>query len=521
MTDREAALVKELSEVRKTLAQALGTVATLEKENTLLRQKIDLLIRRVFGASSEKLDPAQMELLLGMASPEADAGNAGASPEMGEAALLSCKDPSRPTHPRGNEPRWPADLQVIEQVIEPAEVKAAPQAWRCIGEEVSEQLDYEPARFLCRRLIRRKFIHRGELDAVPVIAPLPEKLQDRCIAAPGLLAQIIVAKYCDHLPLYRQEQIYWTRHRVHLPRQTMANWMGLAADWLKPICETIRTGVMGGGYVQVDETPIAYLCPGHGKTKQGYLWACHRPGADAIYHWQTSRAAACLDKIVPVDFKGVLQSDGYAAYGAFARGRGEAITLAGCWAHARRGFHEALQSAPRDALLILRQIGNLYAIERRLRARRAGPRLRALAREVESRPILERLGQTLRRWKLRHRHLPQSAMGQAIDYALGQWPALSVYLSDGRVEIDNNLVENTIRPTAIGKKNWLFIGDAGAGERGAILYSIVESCRRRGLDPYRYLSEVLTALPTLTNWQVKDWTPEAWAKAQRPARKAA
>ena len=202
---------------------------------------------------------------------------------------------------------------------------------------------------------------------------------------------------------------------------------------------------------------------------------------------------------MPIDCKGVLQSDGYAAYGAFARERGTAITLAGCWAHARRGFHEAIQSAPRDALLLLRQIGNLYAIERRQRARRVGPRLRALAREIESRPILQRLGQTLRRWKARHRHLPQSAMGQAIDYALGQWPALSTCLSDGRVEIDNNLVENAIRPTfspvflpplvpgtaasAIGKKNWLFIGDAGAGERGAILYSIVESCRRRPARP--------------------------------------
>ena len=140
MTDREAALAKELSEVKGRLEQALDTVEALEKENTLLRQKIGLLIRRVFGASSEKLDPAQMELLLGMASSEAGAGKTGASPELGEAALLSCKDPSRPAHPRGHEPRWPADLQVIEQVVEPAEVKAAPQAWRCIGEEVSEQL---------------------------------------------------------------------------------------------------------------------------------------------------------------------------------------------------------------------------------------------------------------------------------------------------------------------------------------------------------------------------------------------
>ena len=155
-----------------------------------------------------------------------------------------------------------------------------------------------------------------------------------------------------------------------------------------------------------------------------------------------------------------MQSDGYCAYGAFARERGDALTLAGCWAHARRGFHEALPSAPRDAVLILQAIGNLYRIEARLRARRTGPKLRALTRRIESRPVIERLGATLRRWSQRHRHLPQSAMGQAIEYALGQWPALSVYLGDGRVEIDNNPVENAIRPTAIGKKNWLFIPSA-------------------------------------------------------------
>lgn len=362
-------------------------------------------------------------------------------------------------------------------------MQAAPQAWRCIGAEVSEQLDYEPARFLRRRLIRRKYVHRTELDAIPKIAPLPEKLQERCLAAPGLLAQIIVAKYCDHLPLSRQEQIYWSRHRVILPRQTMAQWMGMTADWLRAIYEVIRTGVLGGGYVQVDETPIEYLCPGHGKTRQGYLWTYPRPGGDSVFDWQTSRAAACLEKVIPVDFRGVLQSDGYSAYGAFVGKRGAAITPAGCWAHARRGFHEALQSAPRDALLILQQIGNLYRIEARLRLRRSGPGLRAILRAVESRPVLDRLGRLLRRWKLQKRHLPQSAIGQALDYTLGQWPALSVYLDDGRVEIDNNPVENSIRPTAIGKKNWLFIGGAQAGERSAILSTIVENCRRRDLDP--------------------------------------
>jgi hypothetical protein len=233
------------------------------------------------------------------------------------------------------------------------------------------------------------------------------------------------------------------------------------------------------------------------------------------------RAAACLDKVIPVDFRGTLQSDGYSAYGAFARARGQAIPLAGCWTHVRRGFYEALESAPRDAALIVPQLCNLYAIEERLRKSRAGPKLRTIVRAREGRPIVDRLEKTLRRWKQQKRHLPQSDMGQAIDYTLGQWSALQIYLEQGRVEIDNNLVENAIRPTAIGKKNWLFIGDAAAGERGAILYTLVESSRRRGLDPYRYLRDVLTALPTMTNWQVKDWTPEAWARRQRTQRKAA
>ena len=504
------------AELLQKLQQSLEENARLKQENALLRQKIDLLVRRIFGASSEKLDAAQLELLL---KEEAERGKAPASSALlEEAAPPSCKDRSQP---RKNKPRWPGDLQVIEEVIEPAEVKAQPHAWRCIGEEISEQLDYEPARFLRRRVIRRKYVHRQEIDQAPVIAPLPEKLQERCIAAPGLLAQIITAKYCDHLPLYRQEQIYWSRHRVSLPRQTMATWMGLAADWLEPIYKRIRTGVMAGGYVQIDETPIEYLCPGHGQTKLGYLWTCSAPGGDAVYHWQTSRAASCLQKVLPADFAGIVQCDGYAAYNAFAKERGEAITLAGCLAHARRKFYEAREGAPQAAGFILRQMQHLYRIEKQLREQKAGPQLRLAVRAYQSRPIHERIHRTLARLKLSKRYLPQSSMGQAIDYALAQWPMLSVYLQDGRVEIDNNLVENAIRPTAIGKKNWLFIGDAAAGDRGAILYTIVESCRRRGIDPYRYLREVLTALPTMTNWQLEHWTPNAWAKANLALRKAA
>ena len=201
---REAELLAELKARDERLDR-------LEKENALLRQKIDLLVRQLFGAKSERLDPAQLLLLLqGMDEPPPKAPEPVAAEEPRRSTV--------PSPPRERRPRLPEHLPVIEEVLDPAPVKACPQAWRCIGEEVSEQLDYEPARFLRRRLIRRKYVRRGEVDAVPMIAPLPASLQERCLAAPGLLAQILIAKFCDHLPLYRQEQIYRTRHGVHLPR---------------------------------------------------------------------------------------------------------------------------------------------------------------------------------------------------------------------------------------------------------------------------------------------------------------
>jgi transposase len=486
-------------------------IARQDKEIALLRQKLDLVIKRLFGAQSEKLDPGQLLLLL-----------AGEEPGPGKPEEpVEAEAPRRskvPSSPRERGPRLPEHLPVEETVVDPEPVKADPQAWRFIGEEVSEQLDYEPARFIRRRLIRRKYVPRHDVDGVPVIAPLPACLQERCIAAPGLLAQILVAKYCDHLPLYRQEQIYFSRHGVWLPRQSMARWVGLAADWLKPIYEQIRTGVMGGGYVQVDETPIEYLQPGHGRTRLGYLWAYSRPRSDVFFDWQTSRAASCLDDVIDADFNGTVQSDGYSAYPAFARNRGGAITLAGCWAHVRRKFHEALEQSPRTAGWFLCHIAHLYRVEAELRDRKAGPCLRAAERAGKSAAVQARIHRALIQLKLSRRHLPQSLMGRAIEYALAQWPTLGVWLEDGRIEIDNNLVENAIRPTAIGKKNWLFIGEAEAGERGAILYTIIESCRRRGIDPHAYLHDVLTRLPKMTNWQIKDVTPEAWAKSKQCSR---
>jgi len=493
MTPREAELTRQLE-------AALAAVATLQAENALLRQKVDRLVKRVFGSSSERLSPGQLELLLALP----------ATPVVVNEPPVPAPAPPRPRKERA--PRLPENLPVVEEVLEPAAVQAAPEQWRRIGQEVSEQLDYEPGRFLRRRLIRPKYVRKADRDAAPVIAPLPARLQDRSLPAPGLLAQVLVGKYCDHLPLYRQERIFATRHGVNLPRQTLARWVELAADWLRPVYQQIKAGVLVGGYVQVDETPVDYLDPGRGQTGQGYLWVCAVPHGDVVFHWATSRATECLAEVLPGDFTGTVQCDGYAAYPAFVRQHPQPITLAGCWAHVRRKFHDARDQSPKLTGWLLRQLQHLYRLEAELRELRAGPRLRAALRASHSRMLVERLQRALIR--VQPRVLPKSLLGEAIAYALGQWSTLTVYLDDGRVEIDNNLLENAIRPTALGKKNWLFVGADTAGDRSAILYTVLESCRRRGLDPYAYLKDVLTRLPTLTNRQVPEITPANWAKAR-------
>ena len=297
--------------------------------------------------------------------------------------------------------------------------------------------------------------------------------------------------------------------------------MGLVADHLVHVYNAIHQQVLeggdkpGGGYVQVDETVIKYLAPGHGETKQGYLWVCAKPGGDAVFSWHTSRAADCLQSLIPAGWSGIIQCDGYSAYPAFARAHNaatqqESIKLGGCLAHIRREFFEAIESAARHAGWLIRQIANLYNIEQALRDQRAGPALREAVRAAQSRPIFERLYKAID--IMRPKHLPQSAFGKAMTYAINQRPELERYLADGRIEIDNNLVENAIRPTAIGKKNFMFFGSAEAGQRGAILYTIVESCRRRGIDPLAYLSDVLTRLPSMNVSDVKTSPPKPGPK---------
>lgn len=500
------------SELEKENAALRQQLEEQRKEMALLRQRIDLLVRRLFGPASEKLDPLQDELFR-LDPPEplppgkSDASWAEPVQEASSAARGTKARPAR---------QWPENLPVTEVVIDPPEVIAAPQDWRCIGSEINEQLDYEPGRFFRRRLIRRKYVSKVDDDQPPCLATLPAMLVERGALAPGLLAHIIVSKYCDHLPLYRQEQIFRQRYGVALGRQTMARWMETAADWLQLIYRDIRQGVLAGGYVQIDETSIHYLAPGHGKTRLGYFWTAARPGGDVFYHWKTSRAAQCLHDIVPEGWQGTIQCDGFAAYQSFARGQ-PGITLCFCWAHCRRKWYEAREQAPTRAGWVLRQIGYLYLIEKKLRQQRAGPRLRAAVRAHQSRPIVARLHRLFIKWKKDQTFLPKSGLGMALEYILHLWSQLLVYIDNGLLEIDQNLCENAIRPTAVGKRNWLFIGHAESGQRSAILFTIVECCRRRGLDPYAYLRDILTRLPSSTNQDIASLTPHAWSQPIRQA----
>lgn len=514
-TGKNLPLELRCRQLEEDLAAQKSETARLQKENQLLREKIDLLIRKLFGPSSEKHHPDQLELLL--------EGLATHTPEPPAPSPLFEQErtPVKPQRPRREtRERVPEHLPAVEEILVPAEVAADPSKWRRIGEERTELLDCDPARYYRRVYIREKYVSLEDKDAAPLIAPLPPLPQERCIAAPGLLASIAVAKYCDHLPLYRQESILRTRHGIDLPRATLARWMELVAFWLEPIYRHLRNEIFQGGYIQIDETPIKYLDPGNGKTAQGYLWTVHAPKGDVLFHWETSRAASCLETLVPKNFTGILQCDAYAAYASFAAKR-PGIELVGCWAHARRNFCNSGEHTPVRSGWMLKQIANLYAIESHLRRTTACPKLREVQRTAQSRPILARIQRALQKMAASGLHLPQSLFAKAIAYTLDNWKELTAYTANGRIEIDNNLVENAIRPTALGKKNWLFIGHADAGQRSAILYTVIESCRRRGIDPHAYLRDVLTRLPGATNKMIPEFTPAAWAKARQPVPKAA
>lgn len=503
-----ASLQQELHTLREQVVSLQQALEASRRENTLLRQKLDALARRFFGKKSEALDSAQLELLLaGLAEGTVDLDAAEDEP------------PARPASPRSRTNprrlRTPENLEVVREVIEPELVQAEPEQYKRIGQEVSRRLDYQPGKFFWQETVRPKYVRVDRRALPPVIAAAPAQVAEHSLAAPGLLAQLLVSKYCDHLPFYRQEQIFLRRHNVFIARQQMVQWTGQSVRLLSGITDCLKAQLQASPYVQVDETPVRYLDPQQpGRCGQGYLWTGMVPGQYVVYEWHASRAARCLDSLLGNDFAGKLQCDGYSAYPAFGKAKA-GLTLFGCWAHVRREFFEAKEQSPRVVGWILNQIGLLYRWEEQLRHTRAGPVEREVLRASHHRLVVERLRRALD--KLQPRYLPQSPLGQAIGYALNQWPTLVRFLGHGEVEIDNNRVENAIRPTAIGKKNWLFFGSEEAGTRSAVMYTLIENCRLHGVEPYAYLKDVLERLPTTTNQQVAQLTPLNWQKARQSA----
>jgi len=507
-------LKKQNAEQAAQIAKLLDQLTQLLTENRLLSRKVQFLLKRMFGRKSEKLDRNQLEFLL--------AGLGDADPD--DDGPPSTPRPPRPRRGREGKPRLPEDLPTEDVVIDPEAVKQDPAGYKCIGEEVTEELDVVPTRYFRRRIIRRKFKSKVNRERPPLIAPLPPRVIEGSYASAGLLTDIVLKKYADHLPLHRQEQILKTRYGIELSRKTMCDWVRVVAEWLKPLYNHIREDLRASAYLQVDETPVRYCQAEGGGSRKGYLWLFHHPGGDVLYEWHTSRAAECLDGML-AQFSGTVQCDGYSAYTSYARKRralvekkesDKPIDLSACWAHARRKFHDALEECPGQARWVLHQIGLMYRIEQELRGK--GPALRQAVRSAATAMILARL-ETALKLKL-GQHRPTSAMGDAIDYALALWPKLLRFRDDGRIEIDNNQVENAVRPTAIGRKNWMFIGHPDAGQRTAIIYTLLESCKRRGINPRDYLHDVLSRIPAMTNQQTRSLMPADWLTARNAAQAA-
>lgn len=492
-------VLRELEAEKADKARVAQELEKTREECARLRKLlVEMHQQRFQSGRGEQMDPRQLEMLLGGEGREVVAQ---------EQSTLPIEKPEKPSEQKTpRRIRLPEHTRTIETVIDPEEVTQQPHLWKKIGEERTERLHIIPAEFIIEVIIRGKYVRLEQRELPPVIAPLPATLVDRSVLTPSLATHILLSKYVDHMPLYRQEKQFRERHKVDLPRRAMCSWLEQIAEWLKPIYNHMRDRIFSHGYLQADETFINYLDPDYGlkKARSGYLWGYAIPGDDLIFDWQTtrSRAGAALLR----NYKGKLQSDGYRVYESLANQQG--LLLFGCWAHARRKVMEAIKDYPRWAALLIRQIQLLYQIEKRLREQKAGPALREAVRQSESKMILRRIHGICK--IIGPKTLPEDKLGKAINYILGHWETLERYTAHGEVQIDNNALENSIRPTAIGKKNWMFIGSPRAGQMSAIFYSIIESCRRHQINPAEYIKDVLERLPSCSNKDVHNLVPRLW-----------
>jgi transposase len=489
----------------------------MEIEIDLLKEEIRRLRMAKYGVKGDRLSDDQMSLLdeEPAVSREEVQGETERTPEEKQDATRQKQRPRQ--HPGRAE--FPAHLERIEAIL-----VCTPEQCHCaqcgaekkiIGYDTSEQLDIRPAQYFVRVTKREKrACGRCEELGVSAAALPPERIVEKGKASDAMIVDVVLRKYCDHLPLYRQSVILEREAGLELSRMTLCGWVMEAGGLLAAVSRAMRANLLGGGYIQADETPVGVQSEASiGRNHPAYMWQFSRPGGPVIFDFQMGRSREGPLKFLG-KFAGVLQSDGYAAYDKIG---GPGIIYAGCMAHLRRGFVEALKLAPGNtaAEMIVAGIAALYAIEQQAREAALSVDDRERLRRMESVPLLADLKRQI--VALRQEVLPKSVLGKACDYALGQWKRVEVYARHGEVEIDNNWCENAMRPVAVGRKNWLHIGSEEAGPRVAAITSVIETCRRLKINVRDYMLDVLPKIATWPAKHIAELTPMAWA-ARRTSR---
>jgi transposase len=468
-----------------------------------------------YGPKSEKLSDAQLELLEGEPGVSTDEIEAESQCEP-VAAASSGEAESKAGKVRRHPGRQqlPAHLPRIEQVVgctaEECVCQQCGKEKTIIGHEQSEQLDVEPARYFVVVTKREKRACAVCAQGV-ITASVPERIVEKGLVSDRVVIDTLVAKYSDHLPLYRQSVMLEREAGISISRATIDGWVMRCGELLMPVAAAIGRELLAGSYIQADETPVpVQMHDGRGKNQQGYLWQYGRPGGSVVFDFRMGRGREGPLKFLN-KFEGILQTDGYAAY---ERAGGPKLVHAACWAHVRRKFFDAVKLNPDDRVpaRIVARIDELFAIDAEARNTGMDHGARHALRQARSRPVVDLLRNHIE--AARSSALPSSALGKAFSYTLSLWRKLVRFLEYPEIELSNNLAENSMRPVVVGRKNWIHVGSEEAGPKVAAILSVVESCRRLGIPLREYFASVLPGLANLSIQRIHSCTPAGWASSR-------
>jgi len=460
-----------------------------------LEAELAQLKRMIFGNKSERFIPSDSnQLSLGIIAEEKQ-------PELKTEKIAYTRTKAEKQHKHQGRMPLPAHLPRVEHIIEP---EGKTEDMKKIGEEITETLEYIPGKLLVNKYVRPKYA-KPQGEGV-VIGTLPSRLIEKGIAEASLLAYILTSKYVDHLPLHRQIEAF-KRLGIKLPPSTVSDWVSYSLNALKPLYESLLSKVKAADYLQADETPIKVLDKDKkGSTHRGYYWVYHAVKESlVIFDYREGRSREGPEEVLK-NYSGYLQTDGYGAYDAFGMRKG--ITLIHCMTHARRMFEKALDNDKSRAEYVLIEIQKTYTVERECREAGLSYEDRKKQRQEKSLPIL----QALKDWMLDTytKVTPESLIGKAIHYSLSRWERLCTFTEDGSLEIDNNLVENAIRPVAVGRKNYLFAGSHEAAQRAAMMYSLFASCKKCDVNPEDWLKDVLNRISDHPINRIEELMPNNW-----------